>query len=82
MPPKGEVNERHTYLNAALAAIESTERDCEAAKALSEERCSKYCTYLAAVEDLEDVRSELHNVSEATTAKYLKKDFACHGECD
>ncbi|KAK7242432.1 endonuclease [Aureococcus anophagefferens] len=63
--------ERHTVLREALAAIEATDREVEAARAVSEARGSSYCRYVLAREELEDSKKALDDVTEAATQAFL-----------
>ncbi|KAH8049151.1 endonuclease [Aureococcus anophagefferens] len=63
--------ERHTVLREALAAIEATDREVEAARAVSEARGSSYCRYVLAREELEDSKKALDDVTEAATRAFL-----------
>ncbi|KAH8094986.1 endonuclease [Aureococcus anophagefferens] len=55
----------------ALAAIEATDREVEAARAVSEARGSSYCRYVLAREELEDSKKALDDVTEAATRAFL-----------
>ena len=58
-------------LREALAAIEATDREVEAARAVSEARGSSYCRYVLAREELEDSKKALDDVTEAATQAFL-----------
>ena len=49
--------ERHTVLREALAAIEATDREVEAARAVSEARGSSYCRYVLAIISRNDLEA-------------------------